>query len=113
MYQMQRGCLIATLLVGVVVVVLFSLTPNCFAPFTPFNAWQAQYFGCNVCPVAAPNADPDGDGQNNLAEFTAGTDPTDPNSVIKILSVAPTSGGLSAAKNVSSKGLESIQSSIG
>lgn len=33
--------------------------------------WQVQYFGQNN-PLAAPAQDPDGDGQNNLFEFTAG-----------------------------------------
>ncbi len=36
--------------------------------------WQVQYFGLNN-PLAAPTADPDGDGQNNLFEFTAGLVP--------------------------------------
>ena len=38
------------------------------------DSWQQQYFGLNN-PLAAPTADPDGDGQNNLLEFTAGTVP--------------------------------------
>ncbi len=40
------------------------------------DAWQVHYFGLNN-PNAAPTADPDGDGQNNLFEYIAGTDPTD------------------------------------
>lgn len=36
--------------------------------------WQHQYFGLNN-PNAAPGLDPDGDGQNNLFEFTAGLSP--------------------------------------
>jgi hypothetical protein len=43
------------------------------------DAWQNQYFGLNN-PNAAPAADPDGDGQTNLFEFTAGLIPTDPQS---------------------------------
>lgn len=38
--------------------------------------WQVQYFGLNN-PAAAPTADADHDGQNNLFEFTAGLVPTD------------------------------------
>lgn len=38
------------------------------------DSWQVQYFGLNNT-NAAPLADPDGDGQNNRFEFTAGTDP--------------------------------------
>ena len=39
------------------------------------DTWQVQYFGLNNS-NAAPLADPDGDGQNNRFEFTAGTNPT-------------------------------------
>ena len=38
--------------------------------------WQNQYFGLNNS-LAAPLLDPDGDGQNNAFEFTAGLIPTD------------------------------------
>lgn len=38
--------------------------------------WQFQYFGLNNA-KAAPAADPDFDGHNNLFEFTAGIIPTD------------------------------------
>lgn len=38
------------------------------------DAWQAQYFGLNN-PNAAPQRDPDGDGQSNLFEFAAGISP--------------------------------------
>ena len=41
------------------------------------DAWQVQYFGQNN-PNAAPLRDPDGDGQTNAFEFTAGLVPTDP-----------------------------------
>jgi hypothetical protein len=40
------------------------------------DSWQVQYFGQNN-PNAGPNADPDGDGQNNLFESMAGLIPTD------------------------------------
>jgi hypothetical protein len=43
------------------------------------DAWQVQYFGENN-PKAAPGADPDGDGENNLFEFVAGLNPTDASS---------------------------------
>jgi hypothetical protein len=39
------------------------------------DAWQVQYFGL-ASTNAGPARDPDGDGQNNLFEFTAGTTPT-------------------------------------
>lgn len=38
------------------------------------DAWQVQHFGLNN-PQAGPAVDPDGDGQNNLFEYTAGTVP--------------------------------------
>jgi hypothetical protein len=51
--------------------------------------WQVQYFGLNN-PNAAPTADVDGTGQNNLFKYVAGLDPTNPASifVLKIASVA-------------------------
>jgi hypothetical protein len=56
-----------------------------------FAAWQIQYFGCtNNNPAANPSADPDGDGQNNMAEFLTGTDPTNTASAFRILTIAPT-----------------------
>ncbi|MDB6053810.1 MAG: glycoside hydrolase family 18 [Verrucomicrobiales bacterium] len=50
------------------------------------SSWRQQYFGANypVDPHAAADADPDGDGSTNLQEFTAGTNPLDPNSGFKI-----------------------------
>lgn len=39
--------------------------------------WQFEHFGIDN-PLAAPTLDPDGDGQTNLFEFTAGLVPTDP-----------------------------------
>lgn len=37
------------------------------------DRWESQYFGSAT--GANPNADPDGDGRNNLQEFVAGTNP--------------------------------------
>ncbi len=47
------------------------------------DAWQVQYFGQDN-PAAAPTMDPDGDGQNNLFEYTAGLVPTDRASVFTV-----------------------------
>ena len=55
-------------------------------PPTRFQTWQLLYFGCTNCPQAAATADPDGDGQNNSAEFVAGTNPTDGTSAFRIIS---------------------------
>jgi hypothetical protein len=52
-----------------------------------FGSWLVQYFGCtNNNAAAAPHADPDGDGQDNYAEFLTGTDPTASASAFRILS---------------------------
>lgn len=45
------------------------------------DAWQTLHFGYSN-PDAAPTTDPDHDGQNNQTEWLAGTDPTDPNSLL-------------------------------
>ena len=52
--------------------------------------WQIQYFGQNN-PLAAPSLDPDGDGQNNFFEFTAGLVPTNPLSRF-LVTIAPVPG---------------------
>jgi PKD repeat protein len=62
---------------------------NLINVITAFQAWQLLHFGCTNCPQAAATADPDGDGQNNLAEFLAGTDPNNSASGLHITSVAP------------------------
>lgn len=52
--------------------------PDNWAPYAGDgieDGWQVQYFGLSST-NATPAGDPDGDGQHNLFEFTAGTDPT-------------------------------------
>ena len=66
---------------------------NYITVLTAFEAWQIQYFGSTNNPAAAPDADPDGDGQNNMAEFLAGTDPTSGTSLLRILSVSSDPSG--------------------
>ncbi len=48
------------------------------------DSWQVHYFGSPTSPAAAPSADPDGDGVNNLNEFINLTDPTNSASVEKL-----------------------------
>jgi CubicO group peptidase (beta-lactamase class C family) len=48
------------------------------------DAWQIHYFGSISSPAAAPSADPDGDGVNNLNEYINLTDPSNPASVEKL-----------------------------
>lgn len=54
-----------------------------------FLTWQMQYFGCTDCVQAAAIADPDGDGQSNLTEFFAGTNPTNSASAFRIVEIVP------------------------
>ena len=66
-------------------------------PVDAFVAWQLRYFSCTnlaVCPQAAGDADPDGDGMSNTNEFLAGTDPTNSASAFRITSVVTTGGDL-------------------
>jgi len=50
------------------------------------GSWLTYYFGCtNDNAAADPLADPDGDGQNNMTEFLAGTDPTSAASLFHLL----------------------------
>ncbi len=54
------------------------------------DAWQVDFFGENNL-SASPANDPDGDGQNNLFEYTAGTAPT--NALSKFnFTIAPVAG---------------------
>ncbi len=57
------------------------------------DLFQRRYFPLFTAPQAGPNADPDGDGYNNLAEFIAGTNPTNSASLLKIQSVLQNGSG--------------------
>jgi len=46
--------------------------------------WQALYWGIKASQWPAGNVDSDGDGVSNAREFQAGTNPLDPNSVLKM-----------------------------
>ena len=58
------------------------------------DAWFVQYFGTAPNPLANPNADASGTGQNNLFKYVAGLNPTNAASrfVLDIASVAGQSG---------------------
>jgi len=57
------------------------------------DVWRFRWFGTLSDPRSAATADPDGDGHNNLAEFTAGTNPLDYRSRLA-LSTSPMFGGV-------------------
>jgi len=60
-----------------------------------FASWLVQHFGCtNDNPSATASADPDGDGQNNYAEFLSRTDPTTNTSVFRLVSGAREGDGV-------------------
>jgi hypothetical protein len=70
---------------------------NCIREVSPDTAgigipdwWQLKYFGYIGID---PNADPDQDGMSNIAEFWAGTDPTNPASVFKVVNVSINGAG--------------------
>jgi len=54
------------------------------------DAWETRYFG--TAGVDA-NADPDGDGMTNRAEYLAGTDPTSATSLFKFINIVAQPGG--------------------
>jgi hypothetical protein len=55
------------------------------------DAWEMRHFG-NL--LQGPNDDLDHDGFTNIQEYLAGTDPTDPNSYLRITGLRPVLGGM-------------------
>jgi hypothetical protein len=58
------------------------------------DSWELANFGSLNAPGGGPLDDPDHDGMNNLAEFLAGTDPNDANSVLRLTGVSWQGGGV-------------------
>lgn len=56
--------------------------------------WEGLYFGGNSDNWPAGSIDSDGDGATNRAEFLAGTDPTNPTSVLQVTLVGTSQGPL-------------------
>lgn len=68
------------------------------------DAWRAAMFGgtgTTTNSVNCATCDPDGDGMNNLAEFRAGTNPTNAASVFKLTGLNPGSGSVAMLPSVS------------
>jgi hypothetical protein len=65
---------------------LREITFNYAAALPTLEAWRQTHFGTTSnTGSAADSADPDGDGQPNLAEYTAGTHPNNAADVFKVL----------------------------
>ncbi len=72
--------------------------------------WQGLYWGADSSQWPAPSVDSDGDGASNLAEFLAGTDPTNPDSALRV-SIKPTTGGLLVQWNALPGSIYQLQAS--
>ncbi|MBI3880264.1 MAG: PKD domain-containing protein [Verrucomicrobia bacterium] len=69
------------------------LSVNVFT--SPFAAWQfTNFVGGSSNALAAPGADPDGDGLPNLAEYGSGTNPNQANVAPYVFSVTNVAGAL-------------------
>jgi len=65
------------------------------------DVWESTYFGS---PTGADrDADSDGDGLSNRAEYLAGTDPTNKLSYLKVEQISPTGGALITFQAVSNR----------
>lgn len=71
-----------------------TISPGALAPDGLPIAWLLTYFGTTNVNA---NADPDGDGMSNMQEYLSGTDPTNPNSNLRITAESFSSGGTSAS----------------
>ncbi len=89
-----------------------NLQANYITALTAFQNWQIQYFGTTNSPAGA-TSDPDGDGQNNLAEFLGGTDPTNSMSSFRVISVTVTGNSLRVTWTMGSNKTNTLQATAG
>ena len=80
---------------------------------TPFEQWQTNYFGSTTNPLAAADADPDGDGMSNTNEFLAGTDPTNSLSGLRIISVLAQSNDVNITWATAGGRTNAVQATVG
>ncbi|WP_395737657.1 cadherin-like beta sandwich domain-containing protein [Prosthecobacter sp.] len=82
---------------------LSTVTFTYAAALSAQESWRMTYFGISTgTGSAADGADPDGDGMSNLAEYTAGTNPTSATDVFKVQSGVKNGGSFTltaAGKN--------------
>ena len=90
-----------------------TMNGNATATTDLFQCWQLQYFGCTNCPQADASADPDGDGQNNLAEFLSGTDPTNSASALRVTSAVRQGNDVLITWTTAGAHTNAVQSSAG
>jgi hypothetical protein len=69
----------------------------------PYDTWAAGYFSGYPTADGAQTADADADGQNNYAEYQAGTNPLDSNSRLRILALTRAASGTSVTLNWASE----------
>ena len=89
-----------------------NLQASYITALTAFQNWQVQYFGTTNSPAGA-NSDPDGDGQNNLAEFLTGTDPTNSTSSFRVISITATGNSLRVTWTMGSNRTNALQATAG
>jgi hypothetical protein len=77
------------------------------------DAWEIQYFGSTNAVNGGVSADPDGDGLNNLAEFQAGTDPTNNASTFRVTSVVYTGNNVRVTWSMGPNKTNALQATAG